>query len=92
MKTTIIDKIINKYFTKKCIQYIEHIFAEWNLDYKFEKDATGYNIYVKKKKYKDYTYIYCINYKGALDRLLYLDETERYISKTIQLYLEEEKK
>lgn len=83
-----IDKILDKYYTKKLLNEVKWDFIVRNLDYKFIDE--GYKIWVKckPKKYKDeeYTTIIQINKSDSLKYLCDLDNFRTELNKIIIEY------
>ena len=54
-----IDKILNKYYSKQLITNIEHFIIPYFVDLKViqDKDYLGMFVYIKKPKYKETEYI-----------------------------------
>lgn len=83
-----IEKILDNYFAKKCIEEIEHNIVIWyNLDFKVEKTDNKYFIDVKKKKYKDYTNIGIIFNSKATLTFIYFEDYWEHLKEKIGNYL-----
>ncbi len=86
-----IERILDKYFAKKCIEETEHfILINYNLDFKVEHTDNKHFIYVKKRKYKDYTNVGTIYNSKAVLTLINLEDYWKLLTKNIERYLEDE--
>lgn len=84
-----IEKILNKYFAKKCVGYLEKdIKDNMFIDTLILKDKRGYSIYIKKPEYKDYTKLYCIKYENSLREITEYLSLWEFICKEISEYME----
>ena len=85
-----IEKIIDKYFVKKCIEEIKHhILLNYNLDFKVEHTDSKHFLYVKKRKYKDYTNIGIIFDSKATLIFVSIDDYWKRLKERIEEYLGE---
>lgn len=83
-----IERILDKYFAKKCIEEIENkIIINYNLDFKVEDLDSKYYLYVKKKKYKDYTNIGIIFNSRATLTFILLEDYWGHLKENIDKYI-----
>ena len=91
-KRNLIDKILDKYYSKKLINEIHWCFIPEGLDYKVKFDKTAFHeftIYVKQEKYKDECYEPIIHFccTDAITHLMRLDKTLETVNEAIREYL-----
>lgn len=86
----IIDKYLDKYYTKKFIRYLEdNVFIEYYLDRNYVFNDIGVEIQLKPKEYKDkYFKIYhIILYEAGLYYLLHYDNFVEEFRKNIEDFI-----
>ena len=83
-----IEKILDKYYSKKYLDYVEHMLYRYDLDYRIETKYGITKIYVKKKKYKDYEQFFNYSNYNSLGYLINIEENMKMIEKRIKCYLE----
>lgn len=88
-----IDKILNKYYSKQLISNIDHFTIPYFIDIKFMQDKKYLSllVYIKRPKYKETEYfeichIHCDNYIHWLSHTnelykIILERVEEYINK-----------
>ena len=86
-----IEKILDKYYTKKLINWIKEDIILYNLDFKFTKDKNSNRIYIKckKRKYKEecYTNIGNIFISDSLFTIFNYDLYIKDLKEKIEKYL-----
>ena len=86
-----IDRILDKYYTKKLIEFIKSALVMYILDKKFEVTKDRVKIFIKKDKYNDneYTLIGTFLKKDALEYLCNQNEVILNLRKKAKEYCEE---
>lgn len=86
----IIEKILDRYYTKKVIEDIDKRFKNFYfIDIEYQKGKYGCSIRIKKQEYKDYFDITYIPYNRGIHFLLHIKEFEDELAKSIEEYLKE---
>ena len=85
-----IEKILNKYFTKKLKKYTSSYLLRWYIDIRFIEKNNFIELQIKKAHYKDefFKSIYSFNKSDALFYLLNTEKTFKELKKCVDYYLE----
>lgn len=86
-----IERIIDKYYAKKYQELITDVSMYYYVDLKFKRKDGITKVYIKKKKYKNYSNFEMFYNGEAFYRLINYKESKKYIQKCIETYLEMEK-
>ena len=67
-----IEKLLDKYFSKKAIEYLKASLVVFNCDKKIVKTKYGYELHIKDRKYNDnfWKVAYTCNFNDGLDVLI----------------------
>lgn len=84
-----IEKILDKYFTKKLKNYASSYLLRWFIDTKFIEKNNFIELQIKKPHYKDELFkaIYSFNKSDALYYLLHFDQICKELKKCVVDYL-----
>lgn len=89
-----IKKILDNYFSKKVINYIEKIIIFRNLDYKIINENDCFSVKIKRKEYndKEYKRICFIRKENSIYWLMNFKVEEELLEKVINDYLKGDNK
>lgn len=75
-----IDRILDKYYTKKLIEFIKSELVMYNLDKKFEVTKDRVMIFIKKDKYNDNEYTLIGIFKKKMHLNVYATKIKQYVN------------
>lgn len=87
----IIEKILDKYYTKKLMNNLHYITFDGYLSDKYEIKDNRVTYYIKPRNFKDNLYrpMLDFNIKESFERLIHYNQFEEYVKSLINSYLEE---
>lgn len=85
-----IEKILDKYYTKKVVEQIKSNMIIYMIDKKFEYKNNCLTVYVKKKLIKNQYYwcIFKMRYEDSLYYFIHIEDVIKEIHKQIKDYIE----
>lgn len=85
-----IEKILDRYYTKKVVDQIKSNMIIYMIDKKFEYKNNCLTVYVKEKQFKDkyYWFIFKMRYEDSIYYLIHIEDVVKEIHKQIKYYLE----